>query len=226
MLGGKKCRACLFSGIRVLPGHTDPSKFVDGNPYIALLSANGTDPPQKQELAALAYSKRAVEITARLNRASRRARQSLGPRFVSWPWLARADNAAYVQEVGYAQVTANQSGITSEVNLTGLSVSVPVIVGHRYRATVQAQVSVQTSASSVRGQIFQDAVVIGRWASSQTMASGDRDLYSGAAITTNGTNGTVTFKATLAIATGTGSTTLEAAASVPAYILVEDLGVA
>jgi NAD(P)H dehydrogenase (quinone) len=59
-----------FGGIIVPPGYTDPSKFVDGNPYGAShISANGANPPQEQDLNAVAYSaRRAVEIAAQLKR--------------------------------------------------------------------------------------------------------------------------------------------------------------
>ena len=59
-----------FGGIIVPPGYTDPSKFVDGNPYGAShISQNGANPPQEQDLTAVAYSaKRAVEIAAQLKR--------------------------------------------------------------------------------------------------------------------------------------------------------------
>ena len=59
-----------FGGIIVPPGYTDPTKFVDGNPYGAShISANGANPPQDQDLTAVAYSaKRAVEIAAQLKR--------------------------------------------------------------------------------------------------------------------------------------------------------------
>ncbi len=59
-----------FGGIVVPPGYTDPSKFVDGNPYGAShISANGANPPQEQDLTAVAYSaKRATDIAAQLKR--------------------------------------------------------------------------------------------------------------------------------------------------------------
>jgi len=59
-----------FGGIIVPPGYTDPSKYVDGNPYGAShISANGANPPQEQDLTAVAYSAtRAVEIAHRLVR--------------------------------------------------------------------------------------------------------------------------------------------------------------
>ena len=59
-----------FGGIIVPPGYTDPSKFVDGNPYGAShISANGANPPQEQDLTAVAYSTtRAVQIAAQLKR--------------------------------------------------------------------------------------------------------------------------------------------------------------
>ncbi len=59
-----------FGGLIVPPGYTDPLKFQDGNPYgAAHISANGANPPQDEDLNAVAYSaKRAVEIAARLKR--------------------------------------------------------------------------------------------------------------------------------------------------------------
>jgi NAD(P)H dehydrogenase (quinone) len=62
-----------FGGIIVPPGYTDPSKFVDGNPYGAShISQNGANPPQEQDLTAVAYSAtRAVQIAERLQRGTR-----------------------------------------------------------------------------------------------------------------------------------------------------------
>ncbi len=62
-----------FGGIIVPPGYTDPSKFVDGNPYGAShISANGANPPGDQDLTAVAYSAtRATEIAAQLKRGAR-----------------------------------------------------------------------------------------------------------------------------------------------------------
>jgi NAD(P)H dehydrogenase (quinone) len=59
-----------FGGIIVPPGYTDPSKFVDGNPYGAShISANGSNPPQEEDLTAVAYSAtRATQIAAALKR--------------------------------------------------------------------------------------------------------------------------------------------------------------
>ena len=64
-----------FGGIIVPPGYTDPSKFVDGNPYGAShISKNGANPPQEQDLTAVAYSaRRAVEIAAQLKRGAEAA---------------------------------------------------------------------------------------------------------------------------------------------------------
>lgn len=59
-----------FGGILVPPGYTDPSKFSDGNPYGAShVSANGANPPQEQDLTAVAYSAtRATQVAAQLKR--------------------------------------------------------------------------------------------------------------------------------------------------------------
>ena len=61
-----------FGGIIVPLGYTDPSKFVDGNPYGAShISQNGANPPQEQDLTAVAYSAtRAVRIAEQLKRGS------------------------------------------------------------------------------------------------------------------------------------------------------------
>ena len=61
-----------FGGIIVPPGYTDPSKFVDGNPYGAShITQNGANPPAEQDLTAVAYSAtRAVQIAERLQRGS------------------------------------------------------------------------------------------------------------------------------------------------------------
>ena len=59
-----------FGGLIVPPGYTDPLKFADGNPYGAShISANGANPPQEEDLAAVAYSAtRAVDVAAQLKR--------------------------------------------------------------------------------------------------------------------------------------------------------------
>ena len=60
--------AMHWGAILVPPGYTDPSKFVDGNPYGAShISANGANRPQEQDLTAVAYSAtRAVQVAQRL----------------------------------------------------------------------------------------------------------------------------------------------------------------
>lgn len=57
-----------FGGLLVPPGYTDPSKFVDGNPYgVSHFSDRGQNPPGDEEFAALDHlADRAVGIARRL----------------------------------------------------------------------------------------------------------------------------------------------------------------
>lgn len=56
-----------FGGIIVSPGYTDPSKFVDGNPYgVSHVSGSG-DPVGEVELTAIDHmTRRAVEVASQL----------------------------------------------------------------------------------------------------------------------------------------------------------------
>jgi NAD(P)H dehydrogenase (quinone) len=57
-----------FGGILVPPGYTDPSKFVDGNPYgVSHISANGANPPGDTELTAIDHLvERTLDVTRQL----------------------------------------------------------------------------------------------------------------------------------------------------------------
>jgi hypothetical protein len=140
-----------------------------------------------------------------------------------------AGNAAYVAKatptLAYAQVTANQAGITAEVDLAGLSVAPTVEANRRVRVTAFGQVAAGIAAAAFRGQLYQDGAIVGRWLSSPSTPAGERTTGYGAVILTP-SGGSHTYKATLQVVSGSGSATLEAAAGVPAYILVEDIGAA
>lgn len=60
-----------FGGIIVSPGYTDPSKFVDGNPYgVSHVSGQG-DPVGERELTAMTHlTQRAVGVAEKLQRGS------------------------------------------------------------------------------------------------------------------------------------------------------------
>jgi hypothetical protein len=124
--------------------------------------------------------------------------------------------------LGYAEITANQTGITTITDITGLSVAVTVGASRRIRVSVH----VPTTTSSVatdRGQAYI------REGSTQLAASTKR--FSGI----NGESGfdfawiglpsagSHTYKASYARITGTGNHEWNAGTTAPAFIMVEDI---
>jgi hypothetical protein len=123
--------------------------------------------------------------------------------------------------LGYVQVAAAQTGITTEADLTGLSVAATVGTGRRIRIIVFGTVSMDTANAAARLRIYRD--------STQTSLS----LLRVNTTSTLGENvecisveapaaGTYTWKATLEAVSNTAA--LRAASGQPAGILVEDIG--
>lgn len=127
-------------------------------------------------------------------------------------------------QLGYAEVTANQTGITSETDLTGLSVAVTVGANRRIKITGQGHVTPQTSVGTCVGRIKEGATNLGRWAGADGGTPiGNSSLEIGSAILTPSA-GSHTYKLTLQKFTGGNTVDLTAATGLPAFILVEDIG--
>lgn len=122
-------------------------------------------------------------------------------------------------ELGYAQTVAPHSGITNEVDVTGLARDVVVGAGRRVRISVQGNMSSSAAATRCLGQIKDEAGVVGRWVDTITAAANDEELGSGSAVVTP-TAGVHTYKATMWRVTATGTVTVLGGA----FILVEDIG--
>jgi hypothetical protein len=127
-------------------------------------------------------------------------------------------------QLGYAQVTANQATITTEVALTGLSVTVTVganrsirIVGSiRFGATnIDNAAILRIKEGSTTLQIAED---VASRISSQVNTSLERSVI----LTPSA--GAHTYLLSLAQSVGTGSVNLNAGTTNPAFILVEDIG--
>jgi hypothetical protein len=123
--------------------------------------------------------------------------------------------------LGYAQVTANQTGISSATDLTGLAVTVTVATSRRIKITGHHQI-VATVAGLAFGEVRESTTTLGRY-DGANIAVNSRDTYDGSIIVSPST-GSHTYKLTLVPASGTFS--LEAAATIPAFILVEDITLA
>lgn len=124
-------------------------------------------------------------------------------------------------QLGYTQTTTNQTGITTSVDLTGLSAVVTVGTGRRVKITGFIPQFTRTAGTVtfVTFHILEGATELG------LMTVGMNNTYCGAVCSAviTPTAGSHTYKLT-ANSDGTVSTTLTATS--PAFILVEDIGAA
>lgn len=138
-------------------------------------------------------------------------------------WRHAALVSDYDAVLGYAQVTAGQTGITTVTDLTSLSVAVNVpYSGHRVKITGWASM-LRSVADGITGFLIRE--------SSTTLARADAVFRAASEDTTKTvmaviapTSGAHTYKLSLERTTGTGTTDLVANSIQPAFILVEDLG--
>jgi hypothetical protein len=124
-------------------------------------------------------------------------------------------------ELGYAQVTAAQTGITVETDLTNLTTTVTVGASRKVKITGYG-IFTRTVADGVTqlrikeaGTTIQIANIRNAAVSGQTAAAVIRRTPSA---------GSITYKLTLSMPTGTGTAGLSADPLFPAFILVEDIG--
>jgi len=123
---------------------------------------------------------------------------------------------------GYASVAVDQGAITTLVDLTGLTVTVTLFAGRRYRISTFLSASNATAAGSVQVFIVDTTgpvnLVRGETVSS---AAGSITSISPSAIVSPGA-GAKTYKLQ---ATGTGGTgSLRATIALNCYIMIEDIG--
>ena len=125
--------------------------------------------------------------------------------------------------LGYAEVTANQLNVTSEVDLTGLSVTVTAGTSRRLKVTVQGEY--RTAASNDAGlvNIKESTTILGR-ARLNPGAAVHNTFHASTVIAPSA--GSHTYKATMVLTAGSGDLDLIAASGSAAFILVEDIGAA
>lgn len=122
--------------------------------------------------------------------------------------------------LGYAQVTANQTGITTVVDLTGLTVTVTVGSARRIQITGIALFQDGTIDTQVIMSIQEGATVLTQSAIDQGLAASNQTLNP--MVILSPTAGVHTYKLTAQASAGTVQMT--AAATTPAFILVQDIG--
>lgn len=121
--------------------------------------------------------------------------------------------------IGYAEAVANQGAITAEVDLTSLTVTVTVNTSRRLRISALGLLQSTVASDVVRIFIYEDGASI----QLADEHAGGQTTVTPSVIRTP-TAGSHTYKLRGQRAVGTGTVTLLASASNPAYILVEDIG--
>lgn len=123
--------------------------------------------------------------------------------------------------IGYAQVIANQTGITTEVDLTGLSVSATVGVSRRIQIRARGTFQTNTANTGILSRIKEGAEQLN--GQGFLTASVSVGLSWSNEIVLTPTPGVHTYKISMANYVG-GTVLLEASATSPAFILVDDIG--
>lgn len=122
--------------------------------------------------------------------------------------------------IGYNEVTTGQGGITTTVDLTGLTVTVTVNSSRRLRITSHTLVASTVGGDIVSLSIVEDGTTV---SIGQLAASTSATTCSVSAVRTPVT-GSHIYKLALGRAAGSGTLATTASTSVPAFILVEDIG--
>ena len=122
--------------------------------------------------------------------------------------------------LAYAEVFADQTGITAATDLTGLSVTVTVGTGRRIRVSAVARAS-NTGANSNLLYIKEDETTK---QTASYVASTATESFPDAWVVLNPSAGSHTYKLTGDV--GAGTMTLRASSTAPAQLLVEDIGAA
>lgn len=123
--------------------------------------------------------------------------------------------------LGYAQAVSDQTGITTETDLTTLSVTVTVGASRRIRVSSQLSPYSTVAGDSVWGRIKEGATTL--QFSQATMNGAQAESTTITAIVSPSA-GAHTYKVSLTRQGGTGSVTSQASSTAPAFICVEDVG--
>lgn len=124
-------------------------------------------------------------------------------------------------QLGYAQVVANQTPVTAEIDLTGLSVAVTVGTGRRIKISGQT-LWISTASATVAVEINEGVTELNEFQAHSSIIGNGFSAAPEVIVTPSA--GAHTYKLTARMFGGTG--TLLASALTPAYILVEDIGAA
>lgn len=134
--------------------------------------------------------------------------------------------------IGYANVTASQTGIGAEADLTGLTVTVTVGSNRLIRISALVNIEVDTSGtgnedvallSIKEGVTYLAGARFAVGAESNDVVDYQSCLTPSVLVVAPSA-GSHTYKLSLALASGTATLRTNASATLPAFIMVEDLG--
>jgi hypothetical protein len=135
--------------------------------------------------------------------------------------------AAQVQSLpggwlGYAEVTSNQGSITSGVDLTGLTVSPTADSSRCLKITAKVQIESTASGDQAELRILEDGSIV-QYGRMLMSSSGNAVTITIVSVRTPAA-GSHTYKLQAARSSGSGTLTMDASATTPCMILVEDIG--
>jgi hypothetical protein len=125
--------------------------------------------------------------------------------------------------IGHGEVTTGQSGITTEVDLAGITVTSTVGPSRRILVSVELSFASTVANDVVSVRIKEGATsLVEREFHLGSVAAASATARLSVVLTP--TSGAHTYKATMVRAAGTGTLNTSASTTKPAFILVEDLG--
>jgi hypothetical protein len=128
---------------------------------------------------------------------------------------------------GYAQITANSANTATSatiVDIAGLAVTFTAVAGRRYKVTVHAGIS--STVANDRGLIYirEGTTNLGFYQGGQLVTAASTYTHDFTAVVVNPSAGAHTYKVSHSRLSGTGTLTMTASATGPAFIIVEDIG--
>jgi len=145
----------------------------------------------------------------------------------SWnaPWGIVAATAGGTIGLGYAVVTAPQASITTQVDLTSLSITFSTLANRMYRINAHCDFFSNTASDTANLYIVRDGTSIAI-AHSAALGTSSADLRTVAIMRPfiQTAAASVTLKLAAARQSGTGSLTMHAGATNVASMVIEDIG--
>jgi hypothetical protein len=124
--------------------------------------------------------------------------------------------------IGFATKTATQGSITTETDVTGLSINFTAIANRRYKITTEGMIRSSVAGDSFNWIITRDSTNL--TFKSFTTTPINVAVFSGISYIDTPSAGSVTYKVRAARNVGTGTGTVQADTGYANFILVEDIG--